>query len=507
VIVDLERCVGCGKCVEDCPLGAISLIEEKAVISQKLCVNCQTCAKVCPEEAITKEAEPLPGRVRCDACPIGCEIALGKTGACKRFQNEDGRLVRTVPLHTFADIKDIVGPDYEEAIRRPLITAIGAGTTYPDARPAPYIVQGKSDGIDVVTVVTEAPLSYSGIKVKIDTDKTIGEEGAPVLIKGRKVGHVTTEEYGSKILSIGGANLLTGKNCFTVARTIVEIANREPVELRVKKGSTLKMQVGKAPVIDGEVIQKMRVGCGSASMGLFTPFFKEAADEVIVLDSHLTGLFTEHAAGRYVNARYSGIQLRGRKSTPGRYFQDQGHGWGGTSITNPLEIIAGVDEEIAWDGMTLLITETTGERASMFRWNGKGFEEIPLTAAAQRAVGVINNTAQPSRVSAIYVAGAGGSARAGVTKYPIKLTQAVHACKACLTVGGAPTFIFPGGGITFAVDVERVKRGAFTWVPTPATVAPIEYTMRHDDYIEMGGHQEAMKPFDVVVKDLKKVMV
>jgi len=91
--------------------------------------------------------------------------------------------------------------------------------------------------------------------------------------------------------------------------------------------------------------------------------------------------------------------------------------------------------------------------------------------------------------------GAGGSARAGVTRYPIKLTRAVHNAKASLTVGGAPVYVLPGGGINFMVDVERVKQGAFFWTPTPATICPIEYTMTRADYGEMGGHVEAMKPF------------
>jgi hypothetical protein len=45
------------------------------------------------------------------------------------------------------------------------------------------------------------------------------------------------------------------------------------------------------------------------------------------------------------------------------------------------------------------------------------------------------------------------------------------------------------------VDVEKVMPGAFAWVPTPATVCPIEYTMTLEDYLEMGGHEEAIKPF------------
>ncbi len=187
-------------------------------------------------------------------------------------------------------------------------------------------------------MVTEAPLSYSGIKVKIDTDKHVGEEGAPVLIGKRKVGHLCTEEYGSKILSLGGANLLTGKDGLTVARLIVDIANRKEVKLRVMDGAKLILQVGKAPFVNGGVGKRMRVGCGSASMGLFGRYFLEAADEVIVIDAHLIGQFTEHAAGRELGAEYSGIRLRARRSTPGRYFGEHGHGWGGTPIEDPLAL-------------------------------------------------------------------------------------------------------------------------------------------------------------------------
>ena len=59
-------------------------------------------------------------------------------------------------------------------------------------------------------------------------------------------------------------------------------------------------------------------------------------------------------------------------------------------------------------------------------------------------------------------------------------------------------FVLPGGGITFYVDVQQVQSGAFTWVPTPATVVPVEYTMLIEDYETMGGHIEAMKPFSAL---------
>jgi hypothetical protein len=354
-------------------------------------------------------------------------------------------------------------------------------------------------GADVVTVVTEAPLSYSGILVKIDTDIAIGAEGAPVMAGKRQVGTVATEQYGSKMLSIGGVNAMTGPNGMIVARTVTDIANLKPVKLKVEGGSRLEIQVGRPPVIDGKTPRNMRVGCGSATLGLFAPLLKEAADEVIVLDSHLTGLLSEHAAGRYAGAKPSGVKLKFRPSTPGRYFGDHGAGWGGTSIVSPREVIAGLDLKIIRPGMRILVTETTGTNGCLFEVRDRGrLVEVPLTEACRAALAAISDSCEPSRVSALYTGGAGGSARAGVARYPIALTRAVHAGKAVLTVGGAPVFLLPGGGINFMVDVERVAPEFFYWTPTPATICPIEYTMRVEPYEAMGGHVQAMRPFEAL---------
>ena len=490
-----EKCKGCGHCVSVCPQGSITIKKRKATIWESCC-DCGACYRVCNESALSSDETPEYSYITCESCPVRCKIKEGFTGACQRFRNTGTQLERVTPLMTYDDVRSIVGNDWSSEIREPLITAIGSGTTYPDCKPAPHIVQSTVEGIDVVTVVTEAPLSYSGLKLKIDTDLTIGQEGSGIFFKKKRVGHLTTEEYGSKILSLGGVNLLTGPNGMIIAKLITDLANGKSAKLRIDKGSEITAQIGNSPLIDGQVDGVMRVGCGSATLGLFAPIFKEVADETIVLDSHLTGLFSEHAAGKYVGASPSGVNLIFRKSTPGRYFGDHGDGWGGTSIRRPQEIISSVDMNVAKPGLKILITETTGRKAAMFEVGPDGqLVEMELTQPAADAVKALSESCEASRVSGIYCGGSGGSARAGVTRYPIKLTKAVHQNKVRLTVGGAPTFVLPGGGINFMVDVEKIARGAFTWVPTPATVCPIEYTMTLKDYLEMGGHEEAIKPF------------
>lgn len=488
VLIDLELCKGCGICTKECPNKAIVLENKKAVLQQS-CTSCGVCTKVCPFKAATKNTEIKENAVKCASCPVQCEILEGYSGACQRYCNVKGKLVRN---------RQLVTDTYEGG---PLITAVGAGTSYPCCRPAPHIVQDTVDGVEIVTVVTEAPLSYSGVKVKIDTNLYIGEEGAKVKRNGKVVGMVDTEEYGSKMLSIGGANLLTGNEGFVVARTIVEISNGERVTLKVNEGSTLELQVGHPPIINGVEDTKMRVGCGSATIGMFAARLKEAVDEAIILDHHVVGLLSEHLAGEVVGMSWSGVVPNARRSTRGRYFGEHGKGWGGTHIENPRDAIKSVDMTIAKPGIKVLVTETTGQKAALFQVEEDGaVKEIPMTSEVKAAVDHIAANCEEARVSALYVGGTGGSARAGVAVNPIKVTQAVHQGDAKMTVGGAEAFVLPGGGINFMVDVEKVVPKAFTWVPTPATVAPVEYTMPLAKYKEIGGHVQAIKKLDELKK-------
>lgn len=50
----VEKCVGCGRCINSCPFGAISMENGKAIIDESLCRGCMKCVRSCPKNAIVR---------------------------------------------------------------------------------------------------------------------------------------------------------------------------------------------------------------------------------------------------------------------------------------------------------------------------------------------------------------------------------------------------------------------------------------------------------------------
>ncbi|MEL0022018.1 MAG: hypothetical protein VW709_19315, partial [Rickettsiales bacterium] len=112
----------------------------------------------------------------------------------------------------------------------------------------------------------------------------------------------------------------------------------------------------------------------------------------------------------------------------------------------------------------------------------------------------ITENCEPALCSVLFMGGAGGSLRSGVTENPVRLTRSVKNMLTVITVGGAPCYVWPGGGITVMADVTRTPENAFGYVPTPALVAPIEFTMRREDYQALGGHMDHVMPLAEALK-------
>jgi len=49
--IDKDKCIGCGSCIDACPFGALSLVDDMVVVNEK-CTGCGACLLSCPMHAL-----------------------------------------------------------------------------------------------------------------------------------------------------------------------------------------------------------------------------------------------------------------------------------------------------------------------------------------------------------------------------------------------------------------------------------------------------------------------
>ncbi len=136
------------------------------------------------------------------------------------------------------------------------------------------------------------------------------------------------------MLSLGGVHHLTGgskKEGRVTCDTMLALCNGAAVELAIDGGATVVVQAGQPPQVNGQTEERMRVGCGSAAIGMFAKQWGGQGRRGGGGGRPHHGVLSEHQAGKVLGIRRHRHRIRGRRSTPGRYFQvaEPGAGWGG----------------------------------------------------------------------------------------------------------------------------------------------------------------------------------
>ncbi|MBP2025293.1 nitroreductase family protein [Peptoniphilus stercorisuis] len=52
ILVNIDKCIGCKKCVIDCPMSNIIIKDKKAIVLSNDCLICGHCQAICPKNAI-----------------------------------------------------------------------------------------------------------------------------------------------------------------------------------------------------------------------------------------------------------------------------------------------------------------------------------------------------------------------------------------------------------------------------------------------------------------------
>jgi ferredoxin len=141
MIVDLEKCTGCGECLDACSVEAISLIEGKAAIEVDTCLSCGACAQACPVGAIMETRQPVPVK------PLAIQSVKPQTASPELVARPESRMAWARPALSFLgrEIAPRLADALMAVIDRRLSASPQSEATYNSGK-APQIRASQPDG-------------------------------------------------------------------------------------------------------------------------------------------------------------------------------------------------------------------------------------------------------------------------------------------------------------------------------------------------------------------------
>ena len=118
--IDSEKCIGCGKCFENCSFGAIEKIDSKFIVNPLLCEGCGVCKIVCPAEAV--KVKPVEnGEIRIKETMWGFPLVSGRL---KPGETGSGRIVQELRKKADEIDHDVMILDAAAGIGCPVIASV-----------------------------------------------------------------------------------------------------------------------------------------------------------------------------------------------------------------------------------------------------------------------------------------------------------------------------------------------------------------------------------------------
>jgi len=160
--INNEKCVGCGKCFENCAFGAVEKIDSRFIINPLLCEGCGVCQLVCPTKAIDL-APVMNGEIRIKKTKWGFPLVSGQL---KPGETGSGKIVQELRKRADELSHEIMILDAAAGIGCPVISSItGCDYAVLVTEPTP---SGFSDLMRVLEVVNHFSVPYGVILNKWD---------------------------------------------------------------------------------------------------------------------------------------------------------------------------------------------------------------------------------------------------------------------------------------------------------------------------------------------------
>lgn len=166
MIIDREKCNGCGRCVIYCPIGAIKLVPKQyAEIDLDLCAECSNCRrhKVCRRDAIYQQELKWPRTVRSilsDVLTIAVESGISGRGTEEMKTNEvTGRFRRGYAGIAVELGRPVVGSRLRDVEKVAMAVAALGGIEFEKANPTTSLMSDPKTGKFKDDVLNENVLS------------------------------------------------------------------------------------------------------------------------------------------------------------------------------------------------------------------------------------------------------------------------------------------------------------------------------------------------------------